>query len=879
MALKSNPGSWRSRGMAVAGGVLAALLGGASPASAQSLAVGINEVVRGGITADAWGEISTRTSFAGGELHIQVPRGGRVRAARLYSGFTVYYPNAMVPAYPPVVPAGPAGSPRMVVIGNGASAISRRLEGTPRYYSRTYPTPSVTALWGTWVTDVTAAVRGSVGPSSRGGVTSVPVQERGDDAAHEGPGLIQLGGHFLVVEYELDFGPRRNVVVYEGCATTGLVTSTLPMPGAVANRCPAGLPRGEPFAAAAGVMWEFNRNPNPAAPNDPTRDLCSEENSEIVVNGLSLTTRAGGADDWPTVVSGTGCNLNTAGLCTMGTFGGTEPGAGRAAGSPVGLDGDSITGAPPLPRLDDELYDFRTVIADGATSMQFRFHGSGDEMVPVIAFQTLSRGSATDADGDGWSDADEGDCTADADNDGTPDYLDIDSDNDCLPDARETAAGRTDATIPGAADLNCPDSAPVCDRAAGVCLCNSSSDCTRSPAAPVCDAATRTCMACSTDAQCAGIDPAHPACAHTGPLAGRCVGCTANGFCSGATPLCDPATSTCVGCVANTDCTDPTRPSCDAATHSCRACRPGSSTDCAEPGVQACAASGPNTGRCVQCVRDADCRTGSCDTATNRCVGCLDNTQCAGGAPICDPARHVCRPCDPSSATDCRAPTPACEVRGTNAGRCVQCTGSDNRACVGDSLACDVATDHCVLCTPAPNVDVRACVSSPDGPECIVTVGASPQCGCTHDQGCGASDSGRICDVTTHRCRAGCLPGADHNGCPAGQACSSEDPEVPGVCADGCFRDLDCNDPTPRCLRDGDAGAGAGRCVGCVDDTQCVGHGVCSPTDHVCVAPVVTGSGSDGCGCRAPGTSRGATPPALLAGLALAALLRRRRRP
>ena len=95
-------------------------------------------------------------------------------------------------------------------------------------------------------------------------------------------------------------------------------SAALPLPGAVANRCPTtGFARAEPFAAAIGVMWEFNRRPNPAAPNDPSRDTCSEEESEIFVNNLSLTTRAGGADDWPSVAAGNGCFGDTAGLAAL----------------------------------------------------------------------------------------------------------------------------------------------------------------------------------------------------------------------------------------------------------------------------------------------------------------------------------------------------------------------------------------------------------------------------------------------------------------------------------------------------------------------------------------------------------------------------------
>ncbi len=484
-------------------------------------------MVRGGLSTDAWGEVSTPTTFARGELHVQVPRGGRVRWARLFSGFTVFHDTARLPPWPPSVPAGPAGTPRQVILGAGASAITRTLEGVPRFYASTVPTAGRTAYWGTFITDVTAAVRAAVGPSSRGGVTNVAIQERGDDAPREDFTRIQIGGHFLAVVYDLDFGPRRNVVVYEGAATSGFESAALPLPGPVANRCPTtGFARAEPFAASIGVMWEFNRRPNAAAPTDPTRDTCTEEESQIFVNGNMLTSRAGGADDWPSVTPAMGCFGDTAGLATMGTFGGTEPGVGRAAGSPVGLDGDEILTTPALPRLDDELYDFRTVVRDAATAMQFRFGTDGDEMIPVIAFQTLARVSDADADGDGWSDVVEGDCTVDTDSDGTPDYLDTDSDNDCLPDMRESAAGRTNAALPGAPDLNCPTTAPVCDRVAGVCLCNADRDCLRGTATPVCDQAARTCVACSSDAQCAAIDPARPACATTGPSVGRCVPCT-----------------------------------------------------------------------------------------------------------------------------------------------------------------------------------------------------------------------------------------------------------------------------------------------------------------------------------------------------------------
>ncbi len=853
----------------------------AGEASAQTLQAAFAETVRGGLTTDAWGERSTTTAFTRGELHVQVPRGGRVRWARLFSGFTVYYATSARPAWPPSVPPGPAGSPRQVIVGEGAAAVTRTLEGVPRFYSSTVPTAGRTAYWGTFITDVTGAVAAAVGPSSRGGVTRVAVQERGDDAAREDLNVIQLGGHFLAVVYDLDFGPRRNVVVYEGAATSGYETAALPLPGSVANRCPAaGFSRAEPFAASVGVMWEFNRRPNASFPADPTRDTCSEEESQIWVNGNMLTQRAGGADDWPSVPAGMGCFGDTAGLTTMGTFGGTEPGPGRAAGSPIGLDGDDILGTPALPRLDDELYDFRTVVRDGATAMQFRFGTDGDEMIPVIAFQTLARVTATDADADGWSDAVEGDCTVDTDNDGTPDYLDTDSDNDCLPDMRETASGRTNPAAPGSPDLNCPATAPICDRQAGVCLCNSTRDCTRDPAAPVCDAATRTCVACSSDPQCAAIDPTRPACATTGTNRGRCVACTRDAQCGGATPRCDTATNTCVGCTSGRDCPDPSMPVCDPATHACRACSPATATaDCTEPGVRACATTGANAGRCVQCVANADCRSGVCDAATNTCVGCASNADCAGATPICDTATRMCRRCSPASPTDCASPTPACATEGRDAGRCVECTSANASACRPPAPVCDPSTDRCVACVVGPMAAM--CAASRDGSACVMDADGTRRCGCTQDRDCGATDSGRICDPTAHHCRDGCWPGEGHNGCPTGMACSSVDATRPGLCAMGCFRDLDCRQPTPYC--DGATTDRAGGCVECLTDAHCHGRAdgrtTCSAS-HTCAAPAggITGTQDGGCGCRAR-----ATPPAR-AGLvalglwAIAALARRRRK-
>ena len=446
---------------------LAALLASfATSASAQSLRAGaINESLRGGLTVDGWAGISTETTYATGALHIQIPRGGRVRRAVLYSGLVDYFRAPIAP-----VRAGPTGSPREVRVGSGATEVVRRLEGAPEY---SLP------QWALFVTDVTAAVRGVVGPVSAAATpVDIPVSERGDQSPAT---VMQLNviGHTLVVSYELDTGPLRNLVVYEGIADNGARVPALPLPRAVANRCPSTAVRAEPFVTSVANMWDWDQ---------------TEEDSTVLVNGMVLTARAGGADDWDghtyPVSSGT-----SAALLSAGSFGGSDPAPGQAAGFGVGLDGDNIFGNPAPPRLDDELYDFRSIIPDNAGSFSVEYRSVGaDAFLAVIAMQTLARESAGDADGDGHLDAAEGDCTADTDNDGTPDYLDVDSDNDCFPDASETAPGRVNTALPaGSPDGNCAARDPLrptCDRVAGVCRCDATSRC---PDGTTCSAALLRC--------------------------------------------------------------------------------------------------------------------------------------------------------------------------------------------------------------------------------------------------------------------------------------------------------------------------------------------------------------------------------------------------
>ncbi|MDP3274296.1 MAG: hypothetical protein Q8Q09_03820 [Deltaproteobacteria bacterium] len=502
-------------------------------ASAQTLRVGVSEAFRGGVTVDGWSVVSSETQAVAGEFRLRIPRGGRVRRAVLYSPVHAEMGMVVQP-----VPAGPPGFPRQIVVGSGTTRVTRSLEGMPTYVAR----DSGGRDWGTFVSDVTSAVRGIVGPASAGTGLRVPVTERGD-AHWNHTRFPQYLAHTLVVLYDLEYAPLRNVVVFEGAAIAGYTSPDLRLPAAVANRCPAGSTRGEPFAASINVNWEYNR---------------CEENSTVRVGAMTLTTRAGGADDWDQLTDLTiprpagipadqfdltACFRASAALGSTGSFGGTEAALGTAAGSPVGTDGDSITGAhTPATRLDDELYDFRPFVADAQETVRVGFSGDNNELLSVMVLQMLARRSTGDADLDGFSDVAEGDCSVDTDRDGTPDYLDEDSDNDCLPDVRETASGRTNANIPGSADANCTGRAPVCDRTIGVCTCRTSSDCRGS--APICDSGSRFCVECSTDTECRTRNTAEPFCVAGGALRGACVQCLNNSHCTGG-ETCDVNTGTC----------------------------------------------------------------------------------------------------------------------------------------------------------------------------------------------------------------------------------------------------------------------------------------------------------------------------------------------
>jgi Bacterial Ig-like domain/Bacterial TSP3 repeat len=137
---------------------------------------------------------------------------------------------------------------------------------------------------------------------------------------------------------------------------------------------------------------------------------------------------------------------------------------------------------PPVDSDRDGTADFRDLDSDNDT-IPDRVEAGANPATPVNSDpDALPDYLDTDSDNDTVLDSVEAGpnpvapANSDNDNPAAPDYLDIDSDNDCLKDAMETAAGRTNAAIPGAANDNCGGATPVCDTTKGVCVAEVDSD-------------------------------------------------------------------------------------------------------------------------------------------------------------------------------------------------------------------------------------------------------------------------------------------------------------------------------------------------------------------------------------------------------------------
>jgi hypothetical protein len=111
--------------------------------------------------------------------------------------------------------------------------------------------------------------------------------------------------------------------------------------------------------------------------------------------------------------------------------------------------------------------------------------------------------------------------------------------------------------------------------------------------------------------------------------------------CPANTRVCDSTTQVCVACATDSDCAGTSTPHCYTATHACAACA--TNADCTSPANPICRPpmfGGPTT-------------TPTCQP------GCTSNSQCDGGAPVCNSMGNCVR-CAANS--DCPSPTPICDT-------------------------------------------------------------------------------------------------------------------------------------------------------------------------------------------------------------------------
>jgi hypothetical protein len=388
----------------------------------------------------------------------------------------------------------------------------------------------------------------------------------------------------------------------------------------------------------------------------------------------------------------------------------------------------------------------------------------------------------------------------DTDGDGVIDALDLDSDNDCVPDATEGVSGYRNAAAPSSdPNANCSGATPVCNAQTGACVACGA------------DFGSGLAAACPT--------PSAPACRTSGPLAGRCTACSGTNFaqCTGATPACAVATGTCVACNGDFG--------------------SGATAACPTAGAPACQTAGLLAGRCTACsTSNASLCTGTtptCDAATGACAGCTGDF-------------------DTATARPCAVSNPYCTLAGGSAGTCGKCTtntdcgvGHAGPFCNTASGACGASCNDDGDCQPTEWCSSGVC--TPKAPNGAIVPGGT----CIPALAQRACVSG-VCDVADNRCGFGigagpCTAGDQATVCRS-LLCAPSGPNA-GLCVE-CNTFVDCNaglpvcGPQNRCVAcDGDFGASAaapcpsvaepwcalsgpsaGDCGRCTDDVDCGGR-------------------------------------------------------
>ncbi|MSP62352.1 MAG: hypothetical protein EXR72_18870 [Myxococcales bacterium] len=324
---------------------------------------------------------------------------------------------------------------------------------------------------------------------------------------------------------------------------------------------------------------------------------------------------------------------------------------------------------------------------------------------------------------------------------------------------------------------------------------------------PVCDG--KKCIGCTKDDQCGG---ATPACRPDGSC-GQCgQGNVAQ--CGGLTPACDLAKGTCRACQNDGECGGNT-PACQ---------KDGSCGQCAQSNAKLCLGATPvcnaATGTCAlctvsggdgggdstACAMSADGHACQSDQQGALFCGCALDGDCGDkqSGRVCDAMQHKCIDgCSPAQDRNGCPKALFCtsdDLTGAVTGVCTKSCNFDADCAVSPDKPFCLMTGHGGLC-----VGCRAdgeCQNHPKGPICALpsytcvqctakkkgacladTVGAgclNGRCGCLLDNDCGAKMSGRICNNGTGACAEGCR-GFLGNGCPQGLLCTSKS-LLPGTC-------------------------------------------------------------------------------------------------
>jgi len=230
-------------------------------------------------------------------------------------------------------------------------------------------------------------------------------------------------------------------------------------------------------------------------------------------------------------------------------------------------------------------------------------------------------------------------------------------------------------------------------------------------------------------------------------------------------------------------------------------------------------AASPINGQCTAAAGARVCQSGACDPSGNVCGINLGDGTCATTAQcnvdVCvttGPNAGKCERC--AVASDCSAPTPACDVT-TNL--CVQCSATNAAACTGTTPVCS-SSDTCVACngdngTTASNACPTATPYCSSTGACVV---------CTTDSMCAAgTHAGPNCDVASGACTTACTTDAE---CGAGKWCDESTTTCTPTLSNGSAMPTDAAHSSP--VLDGSCSAPAATLV--------CQSGVCDPNDNEC---------------------------------------------